>query len=77
VDDARPARVLLLGGEPFEEHLVMWWNFIGRSHEEVVRARTEWMTTTGRFGRVEGFDGDALPAPEMPATRLRARGRRR
>ncbi len=37
-------RLLLLGGEPFEEELVMWWNFVGRSHEEVVAARTQWMT---------------------------------
>jgi redox-sensitive bicupin YhaK (pirin superfamily) len=71
------ARVLLLGGEPFSERLVMWWNFIGRSHEDVVRARQEWMETTGRFGRVEGFDGEPLPAPGMPTTRLRPRGRRR
>ncbi|HYI55193.1 MAG TPA: pirin family protein, partial [Microlunatus sp.] len=26
------ARVLLLGGEPFAEEIVMWWNFIGRTH---------------------------------------------
>ena len=25
------ARLLLLGGEPFEEEIVMWWNFIGRT----------------------------------------------
>ena len=24
-------RLLLLGGEPFEERLVMWWNFIART----------------------------------------------
>ena len=36
-------RVLLIGGEPFEEHIVMWWNFIGRDHDEIVAAREEWM----------------------------------
>ena len=35
----RAGRLLLLGGEPFEEPLVMWWNFVGRSHEEVAAAR--------------------------------------
>jgi redox-sensitive bicupin YhaK (pirin superfamily) len=70
-------RVLLLGGEPFPEQLVMWWNFVARSHEEVVEARAEWMASTGRFGYVRGFDGDALAAPEMPTTRLRPRGPRR
>ena len=39
---SEPARVLVLGGEPFGEQIVMWWNFIGRSHEEVVAFREEW-----------------------------------
>ena len=33
---------MLLGGEPFEEEIVMWWNFIGRSHEEIVEQREAW-----------------------------------
>ncbi len=41
------ARLLLLGGEPFAEELVMWWNFVGRSHEDIVAARTQWMTRPG------------------------------
>ncbi len=39
---AAPVRLLLLGGEPLGERIVMWWNFVGRSHEDVVRARAEW-----------------------------------
>lgn len=35
-------RALLLGGVPFEEQLVMWWNFVARSHEEIVEARSAW-----------------------------------
>ena len=31
-----PVRLLLLGGPPFGEPIVMWWNFVGRSHEEIV-----------------------------------------
>jgi quercetin 2,3-dioxygenase len=77
VPDGGRGRLMLLGGEPFTEEIVMWWNFIGRTHEEVVEARDEWMATTGRFGHVEGFDGDALPAPPLPAVRLKPRGRRR
>ncbi len=69
------ARVFLLGGEPFEEELVMWWNFVARSHEEIVAARTEWAAGSERFGVVHGYDGDPLPAPEMPATRLKPRDR--
>ena len=36
-------RLLLLGGPPFGEAIVMWWNFVGRSHEEVAGFREEWM----------------------------------
>jgi redox-sensitive bicupin YhaK (pirin superfamily) len=69
------ARVFLLGGEPFEEPLVMWWNFVGRTHEDIVEAREDWMAGR-RFGTVSGFDGDPLPAPAMPTTRLKSRTRR-
>ena len=68
------ARMLLLGGEPFDEQLVMWWNFVGRSHEEIVAFREDWADGR-RFGEVHGFAGDPLPAPPMPTTRLRPRGR--
>jgi redox-sensitive bicupin YhaK (pirin superfamily) len=71
----QPGRVLLLGGEPFEERIVMWWNFVGRSHAEIVRDRDDWMA--GRLGEVAGFDGEPLPAPAIPATRLVPRGRER
>lgn len=82
IDLTGDARFLLLGGEPFEEQLVMWWNFIGRSHEEIVAARNDWMASidahgTDRFPAVPGYDGDALPAPPLPATRLKPRPRSR
>lgn len=74
------ARILLLGGEPFGEAIVMWWNFVGRSHEEIVESRSRWMAEVidsgdpdGQFGLVNGYDGRALPAPELPLGRLRAR----
>jgi hypothetical protein len=65
---------MLLGGEPFEEELVMFWNWIGRSQEEIEQARRDWTEGT-RFGEVKGYDGDPLPAPELPPTPLKARGR--
>lgn len=70
-----PARVLLLGGEPFEERIVMWWNFVGRDHDEVVAARADWAAGASRFGTVRGYAGDPLPAPALPSVRLRSRGR--
>lgn len=69
-----PARLLLLGGPPFEEEIVMWWNFIGRSHDEIAQAREDW-TKGSRFGEVQGYDGAPLPAPELPNTPLKPRGR--
>lgn len=71
-----PARVLLLGGEPFGEEIVMWWNFIGRSHEEIVHMRQSW--EEGQFAEVGGgYTGSRLPAPALPITRLKPRGRLR
>jgi redox-sensitive bicupin YhaK (pirin superfamily) len=68
------AGLMLLGGEPFEEELVMWWNFIGRTHEDIAKAREDWMNSS-RFGEVKGYDGDRLPAPELPPVALKPRGR--
>ncbi|MEV7177628.1 pirin family protein [Kitasatospora sp. NPDC093679] len=70
------AALLLLGGEPFEEQLVMWWNFVGRSGEEIVQARRDW-EKGARFGEVHGYDGDRLRAPELPPLPLKPRGRER
>ncbi|MFI7603023.1 pirin family protein [Actinoplanes sp. NPDC049681] len=69
-----PSRLMLLGGEPFEERIVMWWNFVGRDHEEIVAARQGW-AAGGRFGEVRGYDGPSIPAPPMPISRLVPRGR--
>ncbi|WP_127357369.1 pirin family protein [Actinacidiphila soli] len=66
--------LLLLGGEPFDEKIVMWWNFIGRSHDDIAQARADWMTGS-RFGAVTGYDGAPLPAPELPPVALKPRGR--
>ncbi|WP_026196171.1 pirin family protein [Corynebacterium lubricantis] len=74
-----PARLILIGGEPFTEDVVMWWNFIGRTHEEVAQYREEWENHSERFGETHGYiahhaDGfDRLPAPPFPKTRLKAR----
>lgn len=70
----RDTRAFVLGGEPFDEPLVMWWNFVGRSHEDIVRDRADWMAGR-RFGSVAGSTAEPLPAPEMPTVRLKARNR--
>ncbi|RII20219.1 Quercetin 2,3-dioxygenase [Streptomyces sp. YIM 130001] len=68
------AEIMLLGGEPFEEEIVMWWNFIGRSQDDIAQAREDWMSGT-RFGEVKGYDGAPLPAPQLPPVPLKPRGR--
>ncbi|MFE0427390.1 pirin-like C-terminal cupin domain-containing protein, partial [Streptomyces sp. NPDC058953] len=65
-DSDRPARTVLLGGPPFEEEIVMWWNFIGRSHQDIVEARDDWERASDRFGTVDGYPGERLPAPALP-----------
>jgi len=66
---------LLIGGEPFTEPLVMWWNFIGRTHDEVATARRDWEVLAQRFGQVEGHGDQRIPAPPMPQVRLTPRRR--
>ncbi|MHB1163761.1 MAG: pirin family protein [Candidatus Nanopelagicales bacterium] len=58
------ARLLLLGGLPFTGPLVMWWNFVGRSREEIVAARRQWLEADGRFGEVASRLA-RIPAPEL------------
>jgi quercetin 2,3-dioxygenase len=72
----RPAEILLLGGTPFEEDLVMWWNFVGRSQGEIEADRADWEHGR-RFGDVHGYPGSKLAAPALPTVTLRPRPRRR
>ena len=52
-----------------------FWNWIGRTREEIQQARTDWVTGT-RFGEVKGYGGDPLPAPKLvPPVGLKPRGR--
>jgi quercetin 2,3-dioxygenase len=70
---AAGARVMLLGGLPFEEQIVMWWNFVAGSNDEIVAAREEWMAGD-TFGDVAGYDGFRLPAPDLPPGKLKPGG---
>ena len=69
---ADDVRALLIGGEPFGERIIMWWNFIGRTHDEIVAYRSDWEAKTERFGVVD-YPGAALPAPQLPGIRLKPR----
>ena len=70
------ARVLVLGGEPFAEEIVMWWNFIGRSHDEVVGYREAWAARDPRFPPVVDRDEKVMEAPPLPSVTLKPRAHR-
>ena len=65
-------RLILLGGRPFDEPLLMWWNFVARTADEIVTATRQW-ATGDVFGAVAGYRGAPLAAPELDAARLVAR----
>ncbi|MFB0833523.1 pirin family protein [Arthrobacter halodurans] len=84
---AADVRALLIGGEPLGEQIVMWWNFVGRSHDEVATYRAQWQAEIGaeppapgdasgppRFGSFPAGQPAPLPAPALPNVRLRPRG---
>ena len=61
-----PLRALLLGGAPFGETILMWWNFVARTTDEIVAAREDWQAGR-RFGEVGAYAGPRLPAPAFLA----------
>lgn len=66
-------QVIFLGGEPFAEAIVMWWNFIGRSHEEIIEMKSAWEKRTDGFNEFTDRIGGFIPAPDLPNVRLTAR----
>lgn len=68
-----PATVMLLGGVPFPEKILMWWNFIGRNHADIAQAREQWNARDERFGQFEDQIGGWIPAPELPNVTLQPR----
>jgi len=60
--------LILLGGEPLREQLLMWWNFVARTPDEIAAATEAWRA--GEFGSVGGYRGDPLPAPALDVARL-------
>jgi redox-sensitive bicupin YhaK (pirin superfamily) len=64
VGSTEGARVLLVGGPPFPETILMWWNFVARTPEEIRQARDDWEARR-RFGEVRGYRGPRLAAPDL------------
>ncbi len=74
IESTGGAKVVLLGGVPFGEEIVMWWNFIGRTHEEIEEMRLDWESQSNRFPVFEDQVHGQIPAPAMPNLRLTPRG---
>jgi redox-sensitive bicupin YhaK (pirin superfamily) len=87
LEAADTSHLLLLGGRPFGEEIVMWWNFVGGGHEEIAAARADWTAQVtddtgtitdsarirdGRFGVVADHL-PPIPAPALPNARLKPR----
>ncbi len=68
-----------VGGAPLGEQIVMWWNFIERSHEEIATYRGEWQQARlgaeeeTRFGPFPDQWNSTLAAPALPNARLKLR----
>ena len=58
-------RLLLLGGLPFESPVLMWWNFVGRTREEIESAAQSWQSQDGRFPAVN-TELQRISAPPIP-----------
>ncbi|MCH8544549.1 MAG: pirin family protein [Alcanivorax sp.] len=58
------AQLLLVGGEPFAEDILVWWNFVARTPEEIRTATENWNAGRG-FGEVKGTPLAPLKAPSL------------
>ncbi|HUZ56542.1 MAG TPA: pirin family protein [Streptosporangiaceae bacterium] len=72
VTAATGTAMMLLGGVPLGEPLLMWWNFVARTPQEIAAAVTGWRQ--GQFGEVAGYAGAPLAPPPLDVERLIRRG---
>jgi quercetin 2,3-dioxygenase len=64
------ARLLLVGGEPFKEEILVWWNFVARTRAEIVQATEDW-NARRYFGEVRGSPSPRLVAPDLAGLKLK------
>lgn len=56
---------ILIGGTPFEEEVLIWWNFVARTKKEITQATEDWQNHKF-FGEVQGYTGERLDIPLPP-----------
>lgn len=68
VDVTLPAggRAILVGGEPLDEEILIWWNFVGHSKREIADAQRDWEAGSERFGSIPAYEGQRLMPPPLP-----------
>jgi redox-sensitive bicupin YhaK (pirin superfamily) len=74
VSAAAGSSLMLLGGTPLGEPLLMWWNFVARTPQEIAAAAQEW--AQGGYGEVGGYRGAPLAAPPLDVKLLMRRSQR-
>ena len=60
------SRILLIGGEPMQDEILIWWNFVGHSREAIIQAQHDWEAASERFGDIPQWQGARLEAPPLP-----------
>lgn len=70
LDSIAPSRMLLIGGAPFGEEILVWWNFVARTTDELEAATRDWIEDR-RYGEVRGARGTPLVAPDPRGLRLK------
>lgn len=66
LDLPQAARVILVGGEPLDEEILIWWNFVGHSRQEIIDAQQEWEAGSERFGSITEYRGKRMMPPPLP-----------
>ena len=71
----QPTQLVVLGGEPFEEEVLLWWNFVARTQDELQEALDDWNggeEGSARFGSVKpGSTASRLTAPPLKGLKLK------
>ena len=70
------SRALLIGGEPLDEELILWWNLIARTQAEIEQARADWEAQTERYGELTQLGDGWLHAPEITGNLIASKGHR-
>ena len=77
------SRLIIIGGEPMDEAILLWWNFVARTTEEMLEAQKQWEAEAAtdadtvhgqprRFGKPVGSALKSLHSPSLEGVSLRA-----